>query len=211
MIRMRTADKRRSFQAWLLGFPALRLRHGSLLPVRLRSVLPAADCPVAGPFFARIGCGRAPVSAGAVRAPDCARARDGRTQGAPLLSVPQIFFRAGAKRKAKRPRADAASFLRPNLVTEFQESRILCVYIPKYENKYRHSFPPPCKCPQNRISGRGRQSRILRAASSGSRWRNSGPNWSSDGQPIWAITLSISSRRMSTALTAPAAPPATAP
>ena len=49
------------------------------------------------------------VAAGAVRAPDCARAR-ARTQGALVPSVSQRFFRAGANRE-KNGSADAASFL----------------------------------------------------------------------------------------------------
>ena len=79
-----------------------------------RSVLPCRPAPTAGPLFARIArarlCRRGrPIRAGAVRAPDCPRAR--QKQDTPLLSVSQRFFRAGASRKGKRPRADAVASL----------------------------------------------------------------------------------------------------
>ncbi len=71
------------------AFPALHLRHGSFLSIQFRSVSPAAGSPCGGTLFrayrARAG---APVSAGAVRAPDCAR----ETADAPVPSVPAGAF-----------------------------------------------------------------------------------------------------------------------
>ena len=74
----------------------------------------------AGPCFRAYrvrACARAwaRVCAGAVRAPECPRAHP-RNQGAPFPSVPVDFFRAGANRDVKRPRADAASS-HPNIGT----------------------------------------------------------------------------------------------
>ena len=77
--------------------PACGFRHRSLLSIRLRFVFPPPGCPARGPHYAARNRGRAGgrVGAGAVRAPDCARAR-ARAQGAPLLPAPSVVFRAGA-------------------------------------------------------------------------------------------------------------------
>ena len=78
-----------------------------LLRVPFHSVPAAAGPAGAGPCFARIACapargrGRA-FRAGAVRAPNCPRAR--QAQGAPLPSVPLGSFLH--RRKAKRPRGN---------------------------------------------------------------------------------------------------------
>ena len=75
-------------------------------PVSFRSRRRRHACG-ASLFRAYRMCARARVRAGAVRAPDCARAN--QAQGARLLSVPLGFFCAGARREAKQP-PDAASF-----------------------------------------------------------------------------------------------------
>ena len=51
---------------------AVRILH-TVPPSRFRSVRAAAGLPAARPCFARIAWARAPVRAGAVRAPDCPR------------------------------------------------------------------------------------------------------------------------------------------
>ena len=93
-------------------FPPSCFRHEALLSLRLRSVLPAAapNAPdggvgaaaapnAAGPFSARNRARaplrtRAPVGAGAVRAPDCAR----EAEGARLPSASHGFSKTGAAR-----------------------------------------------------------------------------------------------------------------
>ena len=60
------------------------------------------------------------VSAGAVRAPDCAR----EAEGALLPCVSSGFFRAGANREKGQPRADAASFLLHYINVDFLMSII---------------------------------------------------------------------------------------
>ena len=75
-------------------------------PVSFRSRRRRHACG-ASLFRAYRMCARARVRAGAVRAPDCARAN--QAQGARLLSVPLGFFCAGARRETKQP-PDAASF-----------------------------------------------------------------------------------------------------
>ncbi len=127
MIRMRVAHNLLSLRACSRRFgpgfrvfrpisPALRLRHGSLLSIPLRSVHPVAgSLAAAGPFFARIARGRgrplAPARFVRLIAPVRARARRARTQGALVPSASQGSFRAGANRERKQPRADTASFL----------------------------------------------------------------------------------------------------
>jgi len=78
-------------------------------PVSFHSVPSVRRRPASttGPCFARIACARAPVGAGAVRAPDCpgAPARASRTQDAPIPSASQGFFFAPAPtRKGRRLR-----------------------------------------------------------------------------------------------------------
>ena len=139
------------------GFFGFAFSPWSLLSVRLRSALPAAAPNIAdggvgaaarlpgaaGPCFARIACapacgsGRA-IRGGAVCARDCPRAR--QTQDALRPCVPLGFFRAGAKRKAKRPRADAASFLRPNLAIGLEMSTVFENYFRNIKNIKRVFF-----------------------------------------------------------------------
>ena len=90
------------------AFRLLPPLHRSSFLLPFRSVRAAAGMPAARPLFrAYRMCARARVRAGAVRAPDCARAN--QAQGARLLSVPLGFFCAGARRETKQP-PDAASF-----------------------------------------------------------------------------------------------------
>ena len=94
---------------------------------RFRSVCAAAGLPAAGPFSARIAHGRAPVGAGAVRAPDCARAR-GQAQGARLPSIPLGFFAParGGKRSGLRMPLPPVSFYH-----SFSEVKLLSGIISK--------------------------------------------------------------------------------
>ena len=80
--------------------------------VPLRSISPAAGRAVRRDPNSRVSCagacarGRAPVGAGAVRAPDCpgASTRASQAQGAPHPLAESGAFRAGAKEQGKRPR-----------------------------------------------------------------------------------------------------------
>ena len=104
--------------------PALHLRHRCFLSVQFRSVLPAAGLPGQRTLFrAYRACARPRPSAGAlrggaVRAPDCACAREPKRRAHVSRQFPAGFFRTGAKRERRRPRADTASFLPPNLAIE---------------------------------------------------------------------------------------------
>ena len=85
-----------AFRVFCPVSPACGFRHRSLLSIRLRFVFPPPGCAARGPHYAARNRARAGgrVGAGAVRAPDCARAR-ARAQGAPLLPAPSVVFRAG--------------------------------------------------------------------------------------------------------------------
>ena len=85
--------------------------------------------PAAEPFAARIAraCACAwprALRGGAVRAPDCACAREADARRTFPVGFPKVFFRAGAsaKQEAKRPRADAASFLPTHPSADFRKS-----------------------------------------------------------------------------------------
>ena len=103
---------------------AVPSRRSSVLPhPACRSFIPFRSTPFRPPRRRFVPCGgtliraypaRAPapagarVGAGAVRAPDCPRPRDARTQDAPVPSAPQGLFGAGAHRSGLRtpPRPD---------------------------------------------------------------------------------------------------------
>ena len=102
-------------------------------------VASAAGPPEAEPCFARNVRARAcpcALRGGAVRAPDCAGARTRETGRTSPVSFTGAIFRAGAKREAKRPRADAACFLPLYLAMDFpgvnpiQETFLLLVNKP---------------------------------------------------------------------------------
>ena len=80
---------------------------------------------------------RARVGAGAVRAPDCPRAR-GRTQGARLPSVPREFFAPGAT--GTKPPPDGVFFLRPDPATIVHMSTPVTDIVQDMKNK---SLYPP--------------------------------------------------------------------
>ena len=117
MIRMRVAHSLLSLRACSrrfgpgLGvfrpiFPALRLRHGSLLSIPLRSVHPVAGSPAAaGPFFARIARGRgrplAPARFARLIAPARASPSSGRTSP---VSFSGVFSRRREPGKEAAPR-----------------------------------------------------------------------------------------------------------
>ena len=129
MIRMRVAHRLLSLRACSRRFgpglgvfrsisPALRLRHGSLLSIPLRSGHPGTGSPAAaGPFFARIARGRGRPLAPARFARLIAPARASQAQGALVPSASQGAFCAGANQERKQPRADTASFL----VSQYRE------------------------------------------------------------------------------------------
>ena len=89
---------------------------------------------------------RAPVGAGAVRAPDCARACLGPSSGhTSPLSFSGTLFRAGANRERKQPRADAASFLPSQYRERFPGVKeILNVFI-NYEQTVDAVGPNPAR------------------------------------------------------------------
>ena len=134
MFRMRTAHRSLPVRAYRRGFgqgpgtfrcgsPAVRLRHGFSLHDPFSFPFPRRRLSLlAGPFAARIACGRGRAScAGAVRAPDCPRVRGRRRADVSRLFL-GVFFRAGANRKTKRPRADAVSLLPPHIATGNSEN-----------------------------------------------------------------------------------------
>ncbi len=121
MIRMWVWHMRWPFRAWGCHFGcglqiflpdclALRLRHGALLSIRLRSGFPAAGSPVRrDPFFCARNapaCPRPPpraFRAGAKRAPDCPReAGAGRTS-------PLRFFGVFSRRRERERTGSAAA------------------------------------------------------------------------------------------------------
>ncbi len=82
--------------------PVPRFRHGPVLSIRLRFVLPAARLPRRRDPDSRVSrAGGGAYRGGAARAPDCAR----ETQGAPLPCVSQGFFR----RRGRKRLPDTAS------------------------------------------------------------------------------------------------------
>ena len=86
---------------------SLPFRSTPFRPPRRRFVLCGGTLIRAYPARAPAPAG-AGVGAGAVRAPDCPRPRDARTQDAPVPSAPQGLFGAGAHRSGLRtpPRPD---------------------------------------------------------------------------------------------------------
>ena len=120
MVRMWATHRPWSFRAGApiiaSGLPRFRVpgmglcsRSGSI-PV---SLLPA---PAAEPCFARNVRARAcarqrALRGGAVRAPDCACAREGQTPGARLPQVPVVLFLAPARNGRQRGPADAVPCL----------------------------------------------------------------------------------------------------
>ena len=109
--------------------PACGFRHRSLLSIRLRFVFPPPGCPARGPHYAARNRARAGgrVGAGAVRAPDCARAR-ARAQGAPLLPAPSVVFRAGAGAGGSGFRKPLLVYCSVFILAYFAELQGLCRY-----------------------------------------------------------------------------------
>ena len=88
--------------------PASRLRHGSLLSIRLRPALPAAGKRVPVSRVSRVRARLRAFRGGAVRAPDCAR-ETVKAADTPLPLISRRFFSPAPARTRKRP-PDAASF-----------------------------------------------------------------------------------------------------
>ena len=166
MICMHEAHMPWPVRAWTPGipfrFPGFSSSAWACLPnpSSFRSSRPAA--PGGGTLIrAYPARARARVGAGAVRAPDCPRAR-GRTQGARLPSVPREFFAPGAT--GTKPPPDGVFFLRPDPATIahmstpisdiVQDMRTKCLYPPYTQGLFRPSASAaapagPC-LPENR-------------------------------------------------------------
>ena len=80
---------------------------------------------------------------GAVRAPDCARARARRRAHAPRLFL-GCFFRAGANRDGTQPRADAASLASAPIWLSISGSQAVLGFITKFRERHAaSSLAPP--------------------------------------------------------------------
>ena len=122
-----------------IPFPGL-LIFGMGLPPQSVFVpfLPPPAAPGGGTLIrAYLARARARVGAGAVRAPDCPRAR-GRTQGARLPSVPREFFAPGAT--GTKPPPDGVLFLRPDPAIVAHMSTPVTDIVQDMRTKYLH--PP---------------------------------------------------------------------
>ncbi len=102
----------------------------------LRSVFPPPACPVQRDPDSRVmragaRARRRAFRGGAVRAPDCACAREAWTQGARLPSASRGFFRAGANRERERPRG-SRSF--PHMEAMFRYSSFLSRLFSEFVN-----------------------------------------------------------------------------
>ena len=174
MIRMRVAHRLLSLRACSrrfgpgLGvfrpiFPALRLRHGSLLSIPLRSVHPVAGSPAAaGPFFARIARGRgrplAPARFARLIAPARASPSSGRTSP---VSFSGVFSRRREPGK-EAARADTASFLQSHISTDRLKSIPDYGFISYFMNKIVCRTPGP--------GSAGQRDRLMPAVSSRDSW-----------------------------------------
>ena len=135
--------------------PSLRLRHRSFPSILFRSSCSTAGSPAAGPLFrayrARAG---APVGAGAVRAPDCARERaDARLPSAPagvfLRPRPLSCADTGLPKRKGGPGSRLSVLILPHFFPGQAPAR---KFFRKSGNRVRPPKRTHCRC---RSRGRG--------------------------------------------------------